>query len=535
MAERATVVGGGLAGMAAALRLAERGYDVGLYEASDRLGGKAGSHYIQGRWVDHGYHVFMAWYRNTWSLVDELGIQDRFRRGKHFYEVLPIAAGATSADANDLARRTKRLRVLNRNLITAVDLISRPAWYLHDLDLEAFIRSRMYNGPTKAQRLREISRKALGAQAFDVSALTMRNNLRTWATVVRDQNWNALRGPLQTELVDPLRNLLEKNSVEIHMGRRLVGATIADYKVTALRFDGAAEPMDVASHRIVLALPVEVVQQLARSDRSLVQAVYECDPRLLRVEYLRGRPLAAMDLHFRQGVRIRGMPAQHVLLRDSQFDLSALDISQLWDDYKGEDATVLQVVAGDTTTLTGLSGHDFATPILAELQRYLPFSLADLELVAPLPNRDVPLFVNEVGSERHRPRPETQIENLFLAGDWVSTDVDLACMEGAISSGLQAADAITRADGRERVTVLPMQHGPIWLFKILRYPLALVTWPMKALDLGREIVRDRRPPEPSRPPMEAVCAVEDLPAPALAELSPPSLGSSHPAGGGGSP
>ena len=38
-----TVIGGGLAGMIAALRLAERGFAVDLYESSNRLGGKAGA------------------------------------------------------------------------------------------------------------------------------------------------------------------------------------------------------------------------------------------------------------------------------------------------------------------------------------------------------------------------------------------------------------------------------------------------------------------------------------------------------------
>lgn len=38
-----TIVGGGLAGMVAALRLLERGCAVSLYESSHRLGGKAGA------------------------------------------------------------------------------------------------------------------------------------------------------------------------------------------------------------------------------------------------------------------------------------------------------------------------------------------------------------------------------------------------------------------------------------------------------------------------------------------------------------
>src|SRR5688500_2010058 len=74
-----TVVGGGLAGMVTALRLLERGYEVSLYDESDtRLGGKAGANKNGGDYNDHGYHVFPAWYVNTWQLVSELGIEGNF-------------------------------------------------------------------------------------------------------------------------------------------------------------------------------------------------------------------------------------------------------------------------------------------------------------------------------------------------------------------------------------------------------------------------------------------------------------------------
>jgi uncharacterized protein with NAD-binding domain and iron-sulfur cluster len=68
-----TVVGGGLAGMVTALRLLERGYEVSLYESNTRLGGKAGANKNGGDYNDHGYHIFPAWYVNTWQLEEWTG------------------------------------------------------------------------------------------------------------------------------------------------------------------------------------------------------------------------------------------------------------------------------------------------------------------------------------------------------------------------------------------------------------------------------------------------------------------------------
>src|SRR5688500_4449824 len=73
------VVGGGLAGMVTALRLLEGGYEVSLYdESKTRLGGKAGANKNGQDYNDHGYHIFPAWYVNTWQLVKELGIENNF-------------------------------------------------------------------------------------------------------------------------------------------------------------------------------------------------------------------------------------------------------------------------------------------------------------------------------------------------------------------------------------------------------------------------------------------------------------------------
>src|SRR5215472_14470792 len=54
---RASVVGGGLAGLAAAVELADAGADVTLYESRARLGGATFSFERNGLWLDNGQHV----------------------------------------------------------------------------------------------------------------------------------------------------------------------------------------------------------------------------------------------------------------------------------------------------------------------------------------------------------------------------------------------------------------------------------------------------------------------------------------------
>jgi hypothetical protein len=62
-------------------------------------------------------------------------------------------------------------------------------------------------------------------------------------------------------------------------------------------------------------------------------------------------------------------------------------------------------------------------------------------------NTQVPLFINTIGAWPNRPRPKSQVPNLYLAGDFVRNPIDLACMEGAVSAALEAAGQILRDRG----------------------------------------------------------------------------------------
>jgi hypothetical protein len=70
-----------------------------------------------------------------------------------------------------------------------------------------------------------------------------------------------------------------------------------------------------------------------------------------------------------------------------------------------------------------------------------------------------PLLINTAGSLDDRPNSTTSIPNLFLAADYVRTNVDLATMEGANQAGRQAANAILAAAGS---SARPAMLGRLW-------------------------------------------------------------------------
>ena len=80
-----------------------------------------------------------------------------------------------------------------------------------------------------------------------------------------------------------------------------------------------------------------------------------------------------------------------------------------------------------------------------------------------------PLLVNRAGSRALRPEAQTAIPNMFLAGDYVRTETDLACMEGANEAARRAVNALLDAAASMR------PRCPVWDFSIARDVLERLT------------------------------------------------------------
>jgi isorenieratene synthase len=89
--KQVVIVGAGLAGLACAYELSQRGFKVTLLEKSPQLGGKIASWSIkvgeETFRMEHGFHGFFPQYYNLNQLVKELEIQDNFKSLK-FYSVV---------------------------------------------------------------------------------------------------------------------------------------------------------------------------------------------------------------------------------------------------------------------------------------------------------------------------------------------------------------------------------------------------------------------------------------------------------------
>ncbi len=494
-----SIVGGGLAGMMAALRLLQRGCHVTLYEANTRLGGKAGASLINNEYVDHGYHIFPLWYLNAWHLIDELNIRSNFVGRNDFNQ---LAAG-----------EFPRLRVLRgvtspryalRNLFpgfmspsemfllyySALDLMSqryRYRSYLDQISLIGFLRSTFYRTETVAAQTQQLMLKGISVPSYFVSAMTMRKVLLLWMNYPLPM-YRIARGNLQEFWIMPIQRRLEQLGCVIRTGQYLERLEVAGPRVTRLHFRDQNDQAKTYSReidKVILAIPPEQVNRLVGDE------IYASAPTLANIRYLQSQPMAALNVNLNR--RIPGIPRDNVNLVDSKFGLSFIDVSQNW---QGYDTTVLNVIASDLTPLEGLSADDAIAQILEEIKRFIPgVTTATIGSTVYQSHIDQPLFMNDVGAWAFRPDPTkaTELANLYLAGDYCRSHIDLTCMEGAITTGLHAAESVRRDAGLSGppIEILQPDISAQWLREAMKIALLPGAALAKGITLATEPSADQ--------------------------------------------
>jgi len=74
-----TIIGGGIAGLSAAVFFTERKFNVRLIERSPKFGGRAYSYYDKEKkeYFDNGQHILAGWYKNTFEYLKIIGTYNK--------------------------------------------------------------------------------------------------------------------------------------------------------------------------------------------------------------------------------------------------------------------------------------------------------------------------------------------------------------------------------------------------------------------------------------------------------------------------
>lgn len=447
--KKCVVIGGGLAGMIAARNLARTGdWKVTLIERSDHLGGKADAVQQPPGFIEHGYHVFPAWYANTRALLDELGITlidfDRYHylQPQDFPNFITVRGPSSiSALLHDTFRNILPWYHTTLYGYSVIDMLSQPLsrkTILDKISQLGLIRNRFYATEALAHLNQENILKASAIPAHDMSAMTAKIIASYWVRHA-DPFLSVLTGDLQQHFIDPFAQSVQSANVQVKFKTRVKRLKMEGNHVKSIITRKNGQDSEVKADVFIITTPLEVTRKWIRDE------VYDADPELGNMHHLEAEPMSA--LHVYLNYKMPNVPREHVFFTGSHYGLSFIDNSQIWGDPSFTNRTYLSFISSNFSPLSRVSEAKAKELLMQEIGEYLPILPSGIQDLVLNTNIETPLYINTVGSWTNRPRVDSKIANLFFAGDYVKAHVDLACMEGALSSAIEAVRLISRRYG----------------------------------------------------------------------------------------
>lgn len=443
---RAVVIGGGIAGVTAALRLADAGLDVTLLEGRPRLGGLAFSFRRGGLTVDNGQHVYLRcctayrWFLDRVDSAQLAPLQNRLdvpvldvgrpsgpRLGRLRRNALPVplhlAAGLAGYPHLSLAERAGVARAA-----LALGRLDPDDPALDEVDFGSWL-ARHGQSPRTIEALWDLvgvatlnatapnSSLALAAKVFKTGLLSEPG--------AADIGWAAV--PLGDIHDTMSRKALDSAGVRTELRTKAGALTRTDEGRWLV--DTGAERIEAET--VVLAVPQRETHGL------LPEGALDAPDRLLDIGT---SPILNVHVVYDCKVLKRpffaalGSPVQWVFDRTATSGLTG----------PGQYLAVSQSAADDEIDLPVA---ELRARYLPELERLLPAARGAGIRDFFVTRERTATFAPAPGTGRLRPGARTRAPGLFLAGAWTATGWP-ATMEGAVRSGASAADAALLALGR---------------------------------------------------------------------------------------
>ncbi|GGU97716.1 phytoene dehydrogenase [Actinomadura cremea] len=520
------VLGGGMAGLAAAHELAERGFAVTVFERR-ALGGKARSIPVEGTGTggrrdlpgEHGFRFFPGFYRN---------VTDTMRRTPFPGNAEGVHGNLIDLTSTRIARNGGRSDIIVPELAAPGDLdldvltetltgLVQHAAAIPPAELALFVnRFIVYLTSSDDRRLGEWEHvpwweyvraegrsedyRAIVARFLTRGLVAVKESVASTRTVGAMGEAFLLSGlglgadgglarmlnaPTNEAWIDPWVRYLRGRGVRFEVGQAVEALETGAGRVRSVRLaDAAGRRRTAAADWFVCAMPVDRARTL------LSPSVLALDPALEAMKDLRTEWMNGLQFFLRRTPRGIG---QEVNFMDSPWQITAVLQSRLWDrrfpgDYgDGQVADCLSLDVSDWDTPGIVHGKpakrctraQIAAECWAQMKDHLedtgrsvlPDDMLHSWVLDPAITwnastgsnaNDEPLMVNTVGSWAKRPEARTAIPNLFLAGDYVRTNMDLATMEGANESGRAAVNALLDAadSPAERVETWKLYRPP---------------------------------------------------------------------------
>lgn len=422
----AGIIGGGYAGLAAAVKLAECGIPVTLFESAKQLGGRARGVLYNQTQLDNGQHILLGCYRHTLQLIEQVGgnIGHDFLRLplqltlNNCFELkapalpapLHLLAGLLSAKGLSFTQRISAARFM---------LAMRRINFSLQQDTTALKLLHKYGQDDQLVRLlwEPVCISALNTPVCKASAQILLNVLRDSLNGSRsDSDMLLPRVDFSALFPDRADKYITQHGGRVITSCGVDQITPIGNEIELLTSRGTQR----FSHVICAASP-------ANSSR-LFGTVPELSNISAQIEALNFQPIYTVYLQYPESIQL-----PHAMLGfDQCFTQWLFDKGRI----SGQHGLIAAVISAEGLH-QGWEHAELAQEVVRELREELGVTAA-------------PLWHQVIAEKRAtfscepdllRPSHTTTLPNLFLAGDYTAGDYP-ATLEGAVMSGIRCAQSV---------------------------------------------------------------------------------------------
>ncbi len=436
--QKIAIVGGGWAGLSAAIELCQHHVDLYLYESSPQLGGRARSITWQGEQLDNGQHLMIGAYQQMLSLLNTMqaDVTSLFTRLPHHMLMLDAQTGRTALELTlpsfpaPLHLLFGVLKIKQLSLVEKLKLLLRFNKLLNTpLDKDCSVTEWLGRA-----RLPETYRKNL-LEPVCLAALTThphQASARAFQSVLL-QTFNAPAD--HTDLLIPAKDLqqvfpsLARTYIEQHGGQILTRSKVQQLLVKHDKLSGLQiNDEEILFDQVILATSASASSRLL-AQHPQTRAIAD------QIDQLKYEPVATLYLKFSQPVRL---PAPMIGMINSTAEWVFERATT------GQD-TILAVVISAQGEHLSISEEQLSDRILGELRRSVDNLPACIDHKLVIEKRAT--IQCHPGVDQYRPGIHTCLSNLRLSGDYVYIEENNqpglpSTLEGAMRSGVKCAHTI---------------------------------------------------------------------------------------------
>jgi len=452
MSDEILIIGGGFAGLAAGVALAQAGRRVRLLEQKPQLGGRASSFLdpATGSVVDNGQHLFMGCYHQTIEFLKTIGTLDRVRfqpgLSVKFLDSdgslsalecprLPapwhLLAGVLRSGSFKWSEKLEVLRIRaalgrgdnssngNRNL--TVD-----EW-LQGLGQSETLRQNFWN---------LICIAAMNEDPRIASAVLFERVLKlALFSSSRDSRLGIARVGLSECYTSAAAEFITARGGRVELGRNVTGLLVAEGVCDGVTLAGGER---VQAQNVLSTAPWNKFTSLLPGDLLRTETFF------IKILSLRPAPIISINLWFDRPVTdlefvgLRGTTIQWLFNKSRILDERGRESGDFGIRTPNSGLSYISLVLSGAHEHIGRSKEELLAMAMRELHGLMP-EAKQAKLVHSLVVKErFATFSPYVGVEDLRPTAATPVRGLYLAGDWTATGLP-ATIEGAVKSGYTAA------------------------------------------------------------------------------------------------